>query len=86
MVGDAVADIGRRDVRDWFASLRATPVAADRSMPVLPVIMREAEATLGCRDWNDRRRGCSTHAQTIRALHWPISTIPTEVKALRLSP
>ena len=44
MVGDAVADIDRRDVRDWFASLRATPVAADRSMPVLSVIMREAEA------------------------------------------
>ena len=44
MMGDAVADIDRRDVRDWFASLRATPVAADRSMPVLSVIMREAEA------------------------------------------
>ena len=27
-----------------FASLRATPVAADRSMPVLSVIMKEAEA------------------------------------------
>ena len=39
-----VADINRRDVRDWFASLHATPVAADRSMPVLSVIMREAEA------------------------------------------
>ena len=44
MVGDAVADIDRQDVRDWLASLRATPVAADRSMPVLSVIMREAEA------------------------------------------
>ena len=42
--GRQVADIDRRDVRDWFASLRATPVAADRSMPVLSVIMREAEA------------------------------------------
>ena len=42
--GRQVADIHRRDVRDWFASLRATPVAADRSMPVLSVIMREAEA------------------------------------------
>ncbi len=35
---------GSRDVANWFASLRATPVAADRSMPVLSVIMREAEA------------------------------------------
>ena len=42
--GRQVADIDRRDVRDWFASLRATPVAADRSMPVLSVILREAEA------------------------------------------
>ena len=42
--GRQVADIDRRDVRDWFASLRATPVAADRSMPVLSVIMMEAEA------------------------------------------
>ena len=42
--GRAVADIDSREVRNWFASLRATPVAADRSMPVLSVIMREAEA------------------------------------------
>ncbi len=38
-----IAEITRRDVVNWFASLRATPVAADRSMPVLSVIMREAE-------------------------------------------
>ena len=42
--GRRIADIDGRDVRDWFASLRATPVAADRSMPVLSVIMGEAEA------------------------------------------
>ena len=42
--GRPIADIDRREVRNWFASLRATPVAADRSMPVLSVIMREAEA------------------------------------------
>ena len=41
--GCAIADIDPQDVRKWFASLRSTPVAADRSMPVLPVIMREAE-------------------------------------------
>ena len=41
--GRRIADIERRDVKNWFASLRATPVAADRSMPVLSVIMREAE-------------------------------------------
>ncbi len=42
--GRRITDIDRHDVRNWFASLRATPVAADRSMPVLSVIMREAEA------------------------------------------
>ena len=42
--GRQIDDIESSDVRNWFASLRATPVAADRSMPVLSVIMREAEA------------------------------------------
>ena len=42
--GRQIAEIDRQEVRHWFASLRATPVAADRSMPVLSVIMREAEA------------------------------------------
>ena len=41
--GQQVADIDRRSVCTWFASLRATPVAADRSMPVLSVILKEAE-------------------------------------------
>ena len=41
--GRPVAEIDAREVRGWFASLAATPVAADRSMPVLSVIMREAE-------------------------------------------
>ena len=42
--GRPVADIDRREVRNWFAALRATPAAADRSLPILSVIMREAEA------------------------------------------
>ncbi|MCY4548577.1 MAG: tyrosine-type recombinase/integrase [Defluviicoccus sp.] len=42
--GRPIADIDRREVRDWFAALHETPVSADRSMPVLSVIMREAEA------------------------------------------
>ena len=41
--GAQIADITRADVQRWFASRRATPVAADRSMPVLSVIMKEAE-------------------------------------------
>ncbi len=38
-----IADITGRDVRDWHASLSATPAAADRPAPVLPVIMARAE-------------------------------------------
>ena len=42
--GRQISGITSRDVRDWFASLHATPVSADRSLPVLSVIMSEAEA------------------------------------------
>ena len=41
--GMNIADISKQDVQHWFASLRATPVAADRSAPILSVIMRQAE-------------------------------------------
>lgn len=41
--GKHIAEITRRDVRQWFASLAATPVAADRSAPVLSVILKQAE-------------------------------------------
>ena len=41
--GRQIADIDQKNVGNWFALLHATPVAADRSMPVLSVIMREAE-------------------------------------------
>ena len=41
--GRPIADIDPQEARNWFARLRATPVAADRSMPILSVIMREAE-------------------------------------------
>ena len=41
--GMPVADITRADVQRWFASLRATPVAADRSLPIVSVILTEAE-------------------------------------------
>ena len=47
--GHQIAEITRQDVVRWFASLAATPVAADRSMPILSVIMREAER-MGFRD------------------------------------
>lgn len=46
--GRQVADISRRDVQRWFASLRATPGAANRAAPVLSIIFQEA-ALLGYR-------------------------------------
>ena len=42
--GRPIGDITAADVREWFASLHATPVASDRSAPVLSVIMTQAEA------------------------------------------
>ena len=42
--GRQITGITPQDVRDWFASMHATPVSADRSMPVLSVIMKVAEA------------------------------------------
>ena len=41
--GRNIAQIDRREVRNWFAALAGTPAAADRSMPILSVIMKEAE-------------------------------------------
>ena len=41
--GRPISEIAAHDVQLWFASLHETPVAADRSAPVLSVIMRQAE-------------------------------------------
>ena len=38
-----VADITRREVLEWFGSLHAKPASANRSLPVLSVILRQAE-------------------------------------------
>ena len=41
--GRPVADITRREVLEWFESLHARPASANRSLPVLSVILRQAE-------------------------------------------
>ena len=41
--GRPIADITGADVQRWFASLHATPASADRSAPILSVILRQAE-------------------------------------------
>ncbi len=40
--GRPVGEISRAEVRQWFAALHATPAAANRSLPILSIIMREA--------------------------------------------
>ena len=42
--GRPIAEITRQDVRAWFRGLHATPAAANRSAPILSVIMQQAEA------------------------------------------
>ena len=42
--GKPISDITRHDVLQWHASLHATPVAADRSAPILSVIFKQVEA------------------------------------------
>ena len=42
--GHPIAAIAREDVQRWFRSLHATPAAANRSAPILSVIMQQAEA------------------------------------------
>lgn len=41
--GRPIAEITREEVQRWFRSLHATPAAANRSAPVLSVIMQQAE-------------------------------------------
>ena len=42
--GRPIAAIAREDVQRWFRSLHATPAAANRSAPIVSVIMQQAEA------------------------------------------
>ena len=41
--GRPIGEITREDVRAWFRGLHATPAAANRSAPILSVIMQQAE-------------------------------------------
>ena len=42
--GRPIAEIDREEVQCWFRSLHAVPAAANRSAPILSVIMQQAEA------------------------------------------
>ena len=41
--GRPITGITRREVLEWFESLHAKPASANRSLPVLSVILRQAE-------------------------------------------
>lgn len=41
--GRPIGDITSREVRSWFSTLHLTPAAANRSLPILSVIMQQAE-------------------------------------------
>ncbi len=41
--GRPIADVTTAEVRRWFASLHATPAAANRSLPILSLILRQSE-------------------------------------------
>ena len=76
--GRPVAAITRGEVRQWFGTLHATPAAANRSLPILSVIMRQAEvygyrpeASNPCtriRRYRERRRERFLTASEIRRL------------------
>ena len=61
--GRPIASITRREVLEWFESLHAKPASANRSLPVLSVILRQAEVygyrpedTNPCKDIKRYRR------------------------------
>ena len=65
--GRTISDITHQDVATWFRSLHATPAAANRSLPILSVIMQKAESwglrpedsnpCVGIRRYRETRRG-----------------------------
>ena len=63
--GQRISEITREDVQSWFSSLHATPVAADRSAPILSVILHQAEVYGHPTVWRvlaARRRKCKETA------------------------
>ncbi len=93
-----VAGITERDVKQWHASLHATPFCADRSAPVLSVILRQAEVygyrpegsnpCVGIRRYRRRGRERFLSPEEMQRLGAVLSrhenTRPLEVVAIRL--
>ncbi len=96
--GRQIAGITGADVREWFASLHATPGAADRSAPILSVIMARAEdygyrpqgsnPCRGIRRYRRKGRERYCSIEEVRRLGLVLKTheqrFPTEAAIIRL--
>ena len=96
--GRPISEITKSEVQDWFAGLSATPAAADRSLPVLSVILRQAELygyrtgdsnpCTGLRRYRQRGRERYLSDEEIRrlgaVLHEHASAIPLPVAIVRI--
>ena len=67
--GRPIAGITREEVQRWFRSLHATPSAANRSAPILSVIMQQAEA------WGYRPDGSNPCKGIRRCFIWRTTLI-----------
>ena len=81
--GRPIGEITQEDVRAWFRGLHATPAAANRSAPVLSVIMQQAEA-LGIPPGGQQslRRHPPIPAGAVRALPHPRGVSPPRCSAV----
>lgn len=93
-----IGGIAHEDVMHWFSSLRTTPAAANRALPVLSVIMRQAEVygyrpadsnpCLGIRRYRNPRRERFLTPREFRRLGKALTELegsaPRPVAAVRL--
>ena len=96
--GRLVADITRREVLEWFESLHAKPASANRSLPVLSVILRQAEVyryrpedSNPCKDIKRYRRRVRERflspdeiRRVVEVLNRYVETRPFQVAVIRL--
>ena len=96
--GRPVAGITRREVLEWFESLHAKPASANRSLPVLSVILRQAEVygyrpgdSNPCKDIKRYRRRARERflssdeiRRVVGVLNCYVKTRPFQVAVIRL--
>ena len=96
--GRPIAGITRREVLEWFESLHAKPASANRSLPVLSVILRQAEVygyrpedSNPCKDIKRYRRRARERflspdeiRRVVEVLNRYVETRPFQVAVIRL--